>query len=71
MTALLARWTEKLVGGPQVGILDSSTSKSMGMGSQQVCCVVWLSHLIIIIDKVIHTLILSDVKVCKIIVVYM
>ena len=32
VTALLARWTEKLAGGPQAGTSDSPTSKGNGSG---------------------------------------
>ena len=32
VTALLARWTEKLAGGPQTGTSDSPTSKGHGSG---------------------------------------
>ena len=32
VTELLARWPEKLAGGPQAGILDSPTSKGQGSG---------------------------------------
>ena len=32
VTALLARWTEKLAGGPQAGKSDSHTSKGHGSG---------------------------------------
>ena len=32
MTALLARWTGKLAGGPQAGTSDSPTSKGHGSG---------------------------------------
>ena len=32
MTALLARWTEKLAGGPQAGTSDSPTRKGHGSG---------------------------------------
>ena len=32
VTALLARWTEKLAGGPQAGTSDSPTSKGHGSG---------------------------------------
>ena len=32
LTALLARWTEKLAGGPQAGTSDSPTSKGHGSG---------------------------------------
>ena len=37
MTALLARWTEKLAGGPQAGTSDSPPplARVMGVGSQQ------------------------------------
>ena len=37
MTALLARWTEKLAGGPQAGTSDSPPplAKVMGVGRQQ------------------------------------
>ena len=36
MTALLARWTEKLAGGPQAGTSDSPPlARAMGMGRQQ------------------------------------
>ena len=34
-TALLARWTEKLAGGPQAGISDSPLARVMGVGRQQ------------------------------------
>ena len=32
VTALLARWTEKLAGGPHAGNMDSPTSKGHGSG---------------------------------------
>ena len=36
MTALLARWTEKLTGGPQAGTSDSPPlARAMGVGRQQ------------------------------------
>ena len=37
MTALLARWTEKLAGGPQAGTSDSPPplARVMGVGRQQ------------------------------------
>ena len=36
MTALLARWTEKLAGGPQAGTSDSPPlARVMGVGGQQ------------------------------------
>ena len=36
MTTLLARWTEKLAGGPQAGTSDSPPlARVMGVGSQQ------------------------------------
>ena len=39
VTALLARWTEKLAGGPQTGISDSPPlARVMGVGRQQQSC---------------------------------
>ena len=36
VTALLARWTEKLAGGPQAGTSDSPPlARAMGVGRQQ------------------------------------
>ena len=43
MSALLARWAEKLAGGPQVGRWDSPLAKVTGVGrQQQQCDVVYL-----------------------------
>ena len=39
VTALLARWTEKLAGGPQAGTSDSPPlARVMGVGRQQQSC---------------------------------
>ena len=35
VTSMLARWTEKLAGGPQAGRSDSPLARVMGVGRQQ------------------------------------
>ena len=45
VTALLARWTEKLAGGPQAGTSDSPLSRVMAVGrQQQVTCMVFATQ---------------------------
>ena len=51
MTALLARWTEKLAGGPQAGTSDSPPlARAMGVGRQQqeLCTNVKFNYLLIV-----------------------
>ena len=55
LTALLARWTEKLAGGPQAGTSDSPPpplARVMGVGRQQHLTILWnLSWLCIILSN--------------------